>query len=118
MNTMKLFNKIKGKKGENAAADYLKTLKYKIVETNYHSIYGEIDIIAKINSEIVFVEVKYRTTGYFGDGLEAVGKKKQDKIIKTALIYMNEYNIQSPCRFDVISIDGGVIKHIENAFTI
>lgn len=115
---MKLFNKSKGDKGENAAADYLKSLKYKIIETNYHSIYGEIDIIAEKKGEIVFVEVKYRTNCDFGEGYEAVGKQKREKIIKTALIYINEHNIQAPCRFDVISIDDGVIKHIENAFSL
>lgn len=115
---MKLFNKSKGDKGENAAADYLKNLKYKIIEVNYRSIYGEIDIIAEKNRETVFIEVKYRTNSVFGEGFEAVGKQKRDKIIKTALIYINEHNVQGACRFDVISIDDGIIKHIENAFSL
>jgi putative endonuclease len=64
------------------------------------------------------VEVKSRKDGSFGKGYEAVGRAKQKKIIRTAQAYLNKLQAIPLCRFDVISIDEGVITHIENAFTI
>lgn len=115
---MKILNKSKGDNAEQLAAEYLKKNGYKILETNYRSPYGEIDIIGEIGRETVFVEVKYRSSSDFGAGYEAVNSKKCQKIIKTAQIYMNEKNISGSGRFDVISIDKSEINHIENAFSL
>ncbi|MDE6182375.1 MAG: YraN family protein, partial [Eubacteriales bacterium] len=81
------------------------------------TIYGEIDIIAEKENIIVFFEVKYRKTIKNGYPREAVSKAKQDKIKKTALIYISENNIiNKDFSFDVIEILGNEISHIKNAF--
>ena len=69
-------NQILGNQGEELAANFLKKNKYKIINRNYRTPYGEIDIIARKNKLIVFVEVKTRSTTYFGSGLEAITRKK------------------------------------------
>ena len=106
-----------GKKHEQEAADFLKNLKYKIIEQNFKLLpVGEIDIIAKDKNTIVFVEVKYRKTKDFGTPAEFVTKSKQKKVIKTALCYIKKNNIKADIRFDVISICQNEIEHIKNAF--
>lgn len=108
----------RGDKGEEAASRYLIDKGYEIIARNYYSGYGEIDIIAKHISTIIFVEVKLRKNSNYGAGYESVTASKRDKLIKTAEIYIAENGLDGTARFDVISIDFGVIKHIENAFTL
>ena len=106
-----------GKKYEAEAINFLKNLKYKIIEQNFKLLpIGEIDIIAKDKTTIVFVEVKYRKTKNFGTPAEFVTKSKQKKVIKTALCYIKQNNIKADIRFDVISICQTEIEHIKNAF--
>ncbi len=115
-------NIIKGKLGEEIAEKYLKSLAYTILEKNYRIKMGEIDIIAMKKDILVFVEVKTRSSINYGYPCEAVNRKKQIKIIKTALHYiksngMGDYQI----RFDIIEVyfkGKGKINHIENAFCI
>ena len=110
-------NRDKGRIGEEKAVKYLKHRLYKILEINYSKSIGEIDIIAKKGSYIVFVEVKYREDITKGYPREAVTKYKQDKIKKTALYYITENDIkENDYRFDVIEILGNKIEHIKNAF--
>lgn len=113
-----MWNRLKGNIGEQEACSYLKKKGYKILEKNYRCLYGEIDIIAKHNNFIVFVEVKKRNSSLYGRGSDAVTNSKQRKIILTAENYINEQSIKTPARFDVISIDSGEITHIENAFSL
>ena len=78
-----------------------------------------LDLIAKKDGYLVFVEVKYRSTAGSGHPLEAVSISKQKKICKAALFYMNLNKISpdnTSIRFDVIGILGDEITHIENAF--
>ena len=101
------------------AAGFLIKNGYRIVCKNYYLRSGEIDIIAKENRTIVFVEVKYRKDRKKGSPLEAVGYTKQRKILKTALFYLavSGSDTSVPCRFDVIGIDdAGNVAHIRNAF--
>ena len=110
-------NKIEGDGGEILAANFLKSQKYKIVQTNYCNKVGEIDIIAQKGDVLVFVEVKRRSTLAFGRPIEAVDYRKQQKIRKTAEIYlMLAGKTYSDVRFDVIEILGEKINHVENAF--
>lgn len=114
---IKEFNKDKGESGEALAVKYLKKQKYKILETNYSNKLGEIDIIAQKKFTTVFVEVKYRTSEYFGLPREAVGEYKQRKLRQVATGYMVANNLlEERVRFDVIDILNGKITHIENAF--
>lgn len=114
---MKIFNKITGDKGEILAQNYLKKKKYRILETNYHSNTGEIDIIAQQKRCIVFVEVKTRESVVCGRPSEAVDENKQFKIRKVAQAYLKANKLfDYPCRFDVIEVLDKEINHIENAF--
>ena len=110
-----------GKKGEEIAAAFLKKSGYRIKERNYRSPLGEIDIIATEKKTIVFVEVKTRSSTFFGHPSHAVGKHKQRQLIKTALYYLAEKRLErNPARFDVVSIihsgNETTTELIKNAF--
>ena len=122
---MKSRNRVKGDIGEKIASSWLeKNKNFIILDRNYSTRYGEIDIIAQDHDFYVFVEVKYRYGNTHGSPYEAVTPAKQDKIAKGALCYMqkNELDINVPIRFDVVEIsedkDSGAkyIRHTENAF--
>jgi putative endonuclease len=115
----------RGRWGEERAARFLKKKKYRILTSNYTSRYGEIDIIAQCGDTIVFVEVKTRSVNTYGRPGEAVDIRKQQKMIKTAMTYIQEKELDKQdmgYRFDIIEIiynDRDVqIQHIENAFGI
>ncbi|MBO5387921.1 MAG: YraN family protein [Lachnospiraceae bacterium] len=114
------FNKRKtGTDYEELAVNYLEKKKYFIIERNFQVRQAEIDIIARDDNTIVFIEVKYRTTRGSGHPLEAVTIQKQKRICHAALFYMNRNKISpenTSIRFDVIGILGDEITHIENAF--
>ena len=95
----------KGRAGESIALRYLINNRANILETNYRINSGEIDIIAKINEELVFIEVKSRTSIKFGYPAEAVDYRKIRKIVNTAKYYILKNNLNNvPIRFDVIEI--------------
>ena len=115
----KKFNKLKGSVGEDIALKYIKRhLKYKIIETNYTCDIGEIDIVAKDNKIVVFIEVKYRTSDMYGLPREAVNASKQRKIKQTAISYLKFNNLYEKVdvRFDVVDILDDQITYIEGAF--
>ena len=112
-----------GEKGESLAAWYLKKNGYKIIEQNYRTQLGEIDIIAKEKKTIVFVEVKARKSTRFGNPKWAVTPKKQRKISMVALYYLKTTNqINTKARFDVVAItsnqDQPQIEIVKNAFEL
>ena len=92
-----------GEKGEALAVRQLKKAGYKIIETNYRTQLGEIDIIAKENDTIVFVEVKSRRSVRFGNPKQAVTRQKQKKISMVALYYLKTTaQSTAKARFDVV----------------
>lgn len=108
-----------GHRYEQKAVDLLEQKGYQILETNYQNRYGEIDIIACQDEMLIFTEVKYRSSSHYGDPLEAVDWRKQNRICRSALYYCTQHlgSSEVPCRFDVIAIDGNEnIRHLENAF--
>ena len=112
-----------GNKGEDIATKWIaKNKKYKIIERNYSTGYGEIDIIAKDGKTLVFIEVKLRNGMGYGYPVEAVNENKQRRICKAALRYVQEkYNNDDiNMRIDVAEIinkDGVYyIRYTENAF--
>lgn len=112
-----------GKKGENAAARYLKRKGYAIVEKNYSCRFGEIDIIAENRDYLVFVEVKARNRNSIASPREFVDKKKQKRIILTAQMYLSCHDTDKQLRFDVVEVstDGALFRktdHVENAFGV
>ena len=107
-----------GTRYENMAVEYLLSQGHTIIKRNYRTRLGEIDIISKDNSTIVFTECKYRSNNRYGYAIEAVDVRKQHKISRVALFFCSRYGYTSfPCRFDVIGIDrNNRITHIKNAF--
>lgn len=94
-----------GKLGEDLAVKYLKNKKYIILERNYRCRQGEMDIIAKDNEKIVFIEVKTRTTIEFGKPAEAVNYIKREHLQNIARYYLYIRKMtKMPVRFDVIEI--------------
>lgn len=112
-----------GKSGEALAARLLKKRGYKILETNYRSRLGEIDIIARDRKTLVFVEVKTRASLGYGHPKTAVTPAKQRKISMTALGYLKETDqTRAKARFDVVAVLGDGpdrrIEIIRNAFEL
>ncbi|MBI1884164.1 MAG: YraN family protein [Chlamydiae bacterium] len=111
-----------GKEGETLAENYLKKKGYRILEKNYRSPVGEIDLVILHRGTIVFVEVKTnRHEDGFGLPQERVHARKQKQIVKAALSFIKEKGISKmDFRFDVIAIQWinqhPKIEHIENAF--
>lgn len=112
----------KGIYGETEASKYLASKGYKIVDRNYKTKIGEIDLIAVKSGIMVFVEVKARSSTDYGFPYEAVNKRKLDKIVKSSLIYMKEKNVKNyQIRYDIIEVflfDKPKINHIEDVFCI
>uniref|UniRef100_A0A7V6CMK3 UPF0102 protein ENV79_01250 n=1 Tax=candidate division WOR-3 bacterium TaxID=2052148 RepID=A0A7V6CMK3_UNCW3 len=109
-----------GKKGEKIASNYLKKAGYKIVCQNYQKRFGEIDIIAEKNNEIIFVEVRSKGKNDFSPIL-TITKRKIEKLKNLALNYLSENGIaDKQVRFDIIGLvkkNGKFfIEHIKNAF--
>ncbi len=115
-------NILKGKYGESLAKEYIISKAYKILELNYTTKLGEIDIIALDKDIIAFIEVKTRSNRNFGFAYEAVNYKKQKKIINTSKIYINNKNIKNiQIRYDIIEVylEKQInINHIEDAFCL
>jgi putative endonuclease len=115
-----LLKKLLGKAGEDRAAKFLADRGYRILERNYRTPHGEIDLIALHEGAIVFVEVKTRTSDAFGAPELAVTPQKQQRMIKSALGYIKHRKLhQVPCRFDVVAISTASEKElslIQNAF--
>ena len=123
MNNYKILKNLdnvkKGKIGEEIARRYLVLIGMKIICSNYKTKFGEIDIIAKLENKIVFIEVKSRTSKDYGLACEAVDYKKIGKITYFANLYiLNNYIKNCEIRFDVIEVyfNEEKINHIENAF--
>lgn len=113
---------IKGRMGEEAALHYLIKNGYKEVTRNYHSKYGEIDLIVKNAEYIVFAEVKERSIKAVERPSAWVDSRKRKKLIKTAVCYLTENYTELQPRFDVIEViyNGNelYVDHMENAFDV
>jgi putative endonuclease len=109
-----------GKQGELIAKKFLEEKGFQIIETNWRHEKDEIDLIAKDGNELVMVEVKTRSTRYFGEPSEAVGTSKESFMIRAAESYLEIHDLNMDTRFDIISIvidnDGESIEHIKDAF--
>lgn len=111
-----------GQRGEVVACEFLLRAGYKILEKNYRCKLGEIDMIAKHDGRIVFVEVKTKTSQKFGTPQEAVDVKKQRKLFRLAAWYLKEKKLEDyPATFEVVAVllEGDrepQIRLIPNAF--
>jgi putative endonuclease len=113
-----------GKIGEKLAVSYLQGEGYKIIERNYRTKLGEIDIIADCKGCTCFVEVRAKNSPAFGLPEETILKKKQLQISKAALAYIKQFKLEDKsCRFDVVCIEGveslmPQVRLIKNAFDL
>jgi putative endonuclease len=109
-----------GKKGEQLAIDFLIKNKYKILEKNYRYLKAEVDIIAQKGGVLAAVEVKTRTSAYFGNPEEFVNPKKIKLLLSAIDNYVVERDLDVEVRFDIIAIIQNKketkIEHLEDAF--
>ncbi len=105
---------------EDIAAKFLESKGYKIIAKNFTSKSGEIDIIAADNDYLIFVEVKYRKNDKYGHPLESINYKKQQRIINTSKYYMliNNYDENTPVRYDVVGIFKDGIILLQDSFSL
>ncbi|MDO8550054.1 MAG: YraN family protein [Ignavibacteria bacterium] len=102
--------------GEDKACEYLKKLGFKILERNFRKGYGEIDIVSLDQNVLAFVEVKTRTSNYFGTPLEAITYWKLKTLINTAQFYkLTHRNLPEALRIDAVSVllNGQEVQSIE-----
>lgn len=108
-----------GQKGEDLATQFLEKEGYQIVERNFRYKRAEIDIIAKKDGLMVFVEVKARSSSAFGYPEDFVDEKKSELIMAAADHYIDQMNWEGLIRFDIISImlkPQVSVRHFEDAF--
>lgn len=95
-----------GRHGEELALKYLKQRGLKLLERNYASRHGEIDLVMQDQDTLVFVEVRYRKHDGFGGAAESIDYRKQSRIANTAEGYLQAHPWRGACRFDVVAIEG------------
>ena len=116
-------NKELGRRGEAAAARYLERFGYEILEMNWGCPAGEVDIVARADDALVFVEVKTRTSIKKGFPVETVDAEKRARFEKIAMWYLRDYEfVDIPVRFDIVSLmvvaeDRALIRHYVNALS-
>lgn len=109
-----------GKTAENRAVLFLQEKGYAVLARNFRYLKAEIDLIARKGNTLVVVEVKARSTSYFGTPESFIGKKKIRLLIQAADHFVQEQDLDVDVRFDIISIlnqqGKWTIEHLENAF--
>ena len=121
---MSTYRRELGKWGEEQACQYLIRQGYRIVYRNYRCPFGEVDIIASGEGQLVFAEVKTRTSTAFGTPAQAVNRKKQSRYRKAALCFLQDRHWKNAsCRFDILEVfvrpdSSFQIHHIPNAYGV
>jgi len=101
-----------GKFGETYVEKYLERKQYSIIERNYRTPYGEIDLIAKDGTTLLFIEVKTRRYDSFGGLRESISKAKAKRIVLSAMEYLSVHPTTEDIRFDIayLSVHGDTMK--------
>jgi putative endonuclease len=107
-----------GADAEEVAARFLSSQGLEIVTRNFRTRLGEIDLIAQDGSSLVFVEVRLRTNAFFGGAEESIDTPKRERVIAAARAYLARMAVEPPCRFDVVTLDGGKPRWIRAAFDV
>ncbi len=108
-----------GQQAERWAAHYLQQQGLQLITQNYHSRFGEIDLIMKEKNGLVFVEVRQRSHSDYGGAIASIDCHKQHRLILAAQYYLMKLGRTPPCRFDVVLMDnpqGLNVQWIKNAF--
>lgn len=108
----------RGAAAEEAAAAFLAARGLELLERNYRCRFGEIDLVLRDGSVLVFVEVRFRATATFGGAAESITAAKRRKLLRTARHYMAEHRQFPACRFDAVLLNGDIdrIEWVVNAF--
>ncbi|HLP80588.1 MAG TPA: YraN family protein [Nitrosomonas sp.] len=110
---------MKGSDAEYKALSYLQHQNLKLVTQNYRCRFGEIDLIMREGTTLVFVEVRQRTTPLYGGAAASITAAKQSRLLQTARHYLAEIGHEPACRFDALLLSGTHgenIEWIKNAF--
>ncbi|NLO79422.1 MAG: YraN family protein [Xanthomonadaceae bacterium] len=106
-----------GESAERRAERYLRAQGLRLLDRNYRSPHGEIDLIMQDGATLVFVEVRLRSNPRFGSGADSIDHRKRQRLLRTAEHYLQRQRRIPACRFDVVSLDGtGKIHWIPDAF--
>ncbi|MDR1311215.1 MAG: YraN family protein [Burkholderiaceae bacterium] len=106
--------RLSGRQGEDAALAYLERCGLRFLQRNYRCRLGEIDLIMQESNVLVFVEVRKRRPGTYGSAAESITRGKQQKLVRTALHFLQNVNRECPCRFDVVALDGDRVSWLKN----
>ena len=116
---MKMNENNAGLEAEKLAATFLTSQGLKLIVQNYHCRFGEIDLIMRDASSLVFIEVRLRSNKSFGSAAASITPQKQQKLILTAQYYLQQNPEKNACRFDVLlmdKVDVSAINWLKNAF--
>ncbi len=104
---------------EQQACNFLKNKGLKLITQNYRSPFGEIDLIMQEKDVLVFVEVRLRSYTDYGTALESIDSRKQQKLLKSAVHYLQKHHLldKMDCRFDVIGFSNNTLEWIKDAFS-
>jgi putative endonuclease len=108
-----------GSSAEKLAAEFLIRNGLRLVESNFRSPHGEIDLILQDGDTLVFAEVRLRSNAGFGGAAASITAAKQGRIVRTAQYYLQRQRSKAPCRFDAVlldNLDAARIEWIRNAF--
>lgn len=108
-----------GPAAEKLAVEFLQRNGLKLIESNFRSRHGEIDLILRDGDTLVFAEVRLRSNSAFGGAGASITAAKQAKIARTAQFYLQQTQSTAPCRFDAVlldSLDARRVEWIRNAF--
>ena len=105
-----------GEWGEAKVARHYEAAGYAVADRNWRVKGGELDLVLTRGDEIVFCEVKTRSSGRFGHGLEAVGERKQQFLRRTAMTWLDVHDRRGRLRFDVAAVTAGRVEVLEAAF--
>jgi putative endonuclease len=107
----------RGAAAEAAAAAFLEGRGLRILERNFNTRMGEIDLVAEHDGTLVFVEVRMRTSERFGGAAGSITAAKRRRIVAAARLYMARLQSEPACRFDAVLVDGeGAMRWIRGAF--
>ena len=104
---------MKGSDAEQLAVSYLQRQHLVLVTKNYRCRFGEIDLIMRDGTTLVFIEVRQRTHAMYGGAAASITFAKQAKLLRTARHYLAELNTEPPCRFDALLLSGAHGREIE-----
>ena len=110
---------VEGGEAEERAAQLLAERGMTILERNFRTRLGEIDLVARDGGTLVFVEVRRRlSSARYGGALGSIDGRKQRRIAAAARLYLARLRSEPPCRFDVIALEGGECTYVRDAFSV